>query len=611
MKLFCRAIFAGALLLIFGAARAADSADVLVTASRYSESRSDTFWSTDVLTRDEIDARQTFSLPDLLTGLAGVQFDNAGGMGKATSLFLRGTNSDHTLLLVDGVRVGSATLGAPPLELIPVGEIDHIEVVRGPRSTLYGSDAMGGVIQIFTRGAGAPGVSGSAEASGGSYDTFRESASFRATGEQLWFSANGTLLHSAGFNACNGSLSPPAGCFAVEPDRDGFHSTSGTFAAGTHFAEGWSAELRTLLTSGRSDYDGSFANVTDFAERVESLLVDGKLSDSWTLHLTAGHNVDDEKDLLAAVPQDRFVTSRNSASAQLEGTFNNALRLVSGADWLDDHVDSTTPYDVTTRATTGVFTELHATQGAWSELAGARLEDNDQFGDHVTGNVGLAWKAESWLRLTATWGTAFHAPTFNDLYYPGFSNPQLQPEESRSTELAAEGLWQSLHWSVHAYQTDIGNLISFDPVTFTPQNIATARIQGVELAGDWKHGPWSLSGQLTLLDPRDRTAGDGDTLLPRRARQSAALDVRRAMGRFNFAAIGHWQGRRFDDAANTVPLGGYFTLDLLSEWNLRPEWSLKARLANALGRSYETEAYYNQPGREFDLTIAYRFAPPH
>jgi vitamin B12 transporter len=534
-------------------------------------------------------------------------------------MFLRGANGTQTLLLMNGIRMGSATAGAPPWELLPLDEIDRIEVVRGPRSTLYGSDAMGGVVQIFTRDGHHTGFSADASVTGGTYSTFQESASVRGGSDHVWFDAGGTVQHTAGFNACYGDAVTGAGCGTYQPDRDGFLSRSGSFALGGALTDGWTAQAQSVISSGNTRYDGTYADNTDFAERELSLRVDGHLSEKWQLHLIGGQSYDDAHDFLGEVAVDRFETWRDSASVQLDGALASALRLVTGADYVHDHVQASVPvylppdyltqvyedYDHTSRDTTGEFLELHGATGAWTELAGVRYEHNQQFGDHVTGNLGAGWKLSPQLRLTATWGTAFHAPTFNDLYYPGgFGNPELKPEDSHSTEVGIEGTASSLRWSVHAYQTDINNLIVFDFGTNLPQNIDQARIRGLELTGEWRADAWSVSGQVTLLDPIDRASGE---ILPRRAKQTATLDLRRTFGKASLGAVARWQGLRYDDVDNTVPLGGYLTLDLLGEWPVG-SFVLAARVANALGRDYHSAAFYNQPGRQFDLTVRYHFA---
>ncbi|MDE2052139.1 MAG: TonB-dependent receptor, partial [Gammaproteobacteria bacterium] len=611
-------------------AAAQDQPDVVVTAAREPQSLDQVLWSTDVLTRTEIESSQTLSFQDLLGELSGLQIDNTGGLGKQSSLFMRGMSSDQTLLLVNGVQVGSATNGLPPIELIPVDQIERIEVVRGPLSTLYGSDAMGGVIQIFTRGGEKPGLSVDASATGGTYSTFDEALSAHAGFGRVWLNASGEVLHTAGFEACSAPAgSPPGDCFGGPPDRDGYLNRSGSFTAGVRLAPGWTASADSLLTSGHTDYDGTYSDSTQFLERVTTAHLDGRIAEGWSLHATGGRDVDDANDFLAAAPVDRYETRRDTASLQIDGRIGRALGLIAGSDWKGERIDAADIFDSvsypiefarSTRNSTGTFLELHGSTGSLSELAGVRYEHNTQFGDHVTYDTGAGWRFARHWRLTATWGTAFHAPTFNDLYFPSFpgfpppSNPSLLPETSRSVELGIAADWAAFDWSLHAYQTDVSHLITYAPPDYTPYNLAAARIRGIELSGQWRHDAWTVSGQITGLDPRDHSPaavaapGTAGNLLPRRAQSSAFLDLRRTLfGRIGLSARGRWQGRRFDDLANTVPLGGYFLLDFLADARLGQGWSIEGRISNALGRTYYTaaaldnppsSAYYNQPGRE-------------
>ncbi|HYL02799.1 MAG TPA: TonB-dependent receptor [Steroidobacteraceae bacterium] len=592
-----------------------EPSQVIVTASRVPEPQDESLWSTTVLTRADIEASQAQSLPDLLAGLAGINIDNSGGLGQASSVFIRGADSDHTLLLIDGVRVGSVTLGAPPFAIVPLGEIDHIEVVRGPHSTLYGSDAVGGVIQIFTRHAAEPGVTFGASATDGSFDTHEFTGYFAARGARAWGSASADVLTTAGFAACRPSAI--AGCFDPNPadTPDGFQNRSGSASAGVRLTEQLTAQADVLYAHGWTAFDGAgFDDRLQFQEKVASARLEQSLGQSWHVRLIAGRDVDDERDFLDPVPVGTFDSTRNSASLQADGRIGSVLRFIGGVDYEDVYVDSDTPFTVTARTTRAVFSELHADWSAWSALAGARFEDNEQFGDHVTGNLGLTRRLGAGLRLTATWGTAFRAPTFDELYFPGFGNPRLLPEESRSLELGLDGERGALSWSMHGYQTSIDRLIAIDPQTFLPQNIAAARLRGLELQGSWHDRDWALGGQLTAMEPLNRSPGaDYDDLLPRRAQQGAALTVRRLLhggagagASGSVGIVARWEGRRYDDLANTLPMGGYLTMDLLAQWVLGRGWSLEGRAANLFDRSYQTAAYYAQPGRNYGLTVRYR-----
>ncbi len=602
------------------ASRSADDPDVLVTASRVPETTQETLWSSTVVTRQDIQSRQAQSVDDLLSDLAGVSTDNAGGLGKVSSIFMRGTNSDQTLVLVDGVKMSSATAGTAPVELIPMDQVDRIEVVRGPRSTLYGSDAMGGVIQIFTRHASDPGMTFGSSVMGGSHSTYDVTGNLQARGEQAWVSLGAENLTTQGINAClPGAALAGAGCFTTEPDLDGYRNHSGSLAAGISLTDHLSVEAHALTSNGQTYFDGDFGNREVFSEQVYSVRVDDALSDAWHLRVAAGRNNDIEKNFENLDPAGNFDTTRDSASVQVDGQLLGqsqgvdahapALRLLGGIDYQDDRVGGDTPYVETSRWTKGVFGELRGDLGDWSGLAGARYEKNAQFGNHTTGNVGAARKINEHLRLTATWGTAFHAPTFNDLYFPGFGNPNLDPEKSRSFEVGADGGYGQLRWSLHGYQTNVDRLIAFDLNTFLPQNIDRARIRGAELQADWRNSDWKLGGQLTRMDPLNLGGGSaGDLQLPRRAKESGSIEVRRLLPNAALGAVVRWQGRRFDDLANTRPLGGYTTVDLLGEWQLARNWQVQASLANILDRDYQTAAFFAQDGFHFSVTVRYQVA---
>jgi vitamin B12 transporter len=589
---------------------------LIITASRTPERAGNSFWSASVLTQQDIQTRQVQSVQDLLADLAGIDVGNTGGLGKQSSLFLRGTNSDQTLLLIDGMRVGSATAGIAPIQLLPLDQIDRIEIVRGPRSTLYGSDAMGGVIQIFTRRAHEPGLAFGASVSDGSHDTHDISGDLQASGHHAWVSIGGENLTTNGYDPCAAGAPVFFGCATDASGLDGYRNHSGSLAAGVNVTSWLSAEVHSLIADGQNYFDAGTANREEFSERVNSLRLDGSLGQAWHAQLQLGRNDDVERDFLYADPVDHFLTRRDSASFSVDGHISSTLRLVSGADYYEDRVASDTGYidsgsglPVASRHTTGVFSELRGEWGAWSALAAARYEDNQQFGEHVTENAGIGRRLGDIAQLTLTWGTAFHAPTFNDLYYPLFSNSHLQPEQSRSIELGANGRHRQVHWSVHVYQTRITDLIEFNSLTFLPENLDRARIRGAELQADWQSSDWKVAGQYTHLQPLDRGAGDngGDLLLPRRAQDSGSLEVRRLLPQASLGLVGRWQGRRFDDLANTTPLGGYFTLDLLGEWRFARGWQLEASCANLLDRVYQTAAYFNQDRLHYRITVRYRF----
>jgi len=572
-----------------------------------------------VITRDEIERLQPSSLPDLLRGMPGISLSSNGGAGKATSVFLRGTESDHTLVLIDGVKVGSATSGGAALQDIPVEQVERIEIVRGPFSSLYGSEALGGVIQIFTRRPHAA-FSPSFSAGVGSYDTQRVAAGIAGRGDRGWYSINAAHELTEGFDACRGFGAPFfAGCFTDEPDHDGYRNNSLSVQGGYRFNQAWDADARLLQAYGHNEYDGSFNNQSDIVQRVAGARLRYQPLETLTLTLNLGRS----GDLSDNFKDDRFTgafdSHRSSGSLQADIGVGKGLASV-GFDWQRDEVDSTTPYIdsntnqvVDQRLSRAAFGQWQQSFGAHSLQASVRRDDNDQFGGKTTGSALWGWDLTGALRVTASYGTAYKAPTFNELYYPYFGNPNLGPETSRSIELGLRGKHGWGGWSANAFENEVDDLIAYDPLLTDdahpfgqPNNIDRALIRGVEATIDATLAAWNLRGSATWLDPRnDGNDLNRDNFLPRRARRSARIDADRDFGRFSLGASVYAAGERYDDPANTQRLGGYATTDLRFGFSLTPSWNLQLSANNVFDRQYETAAYYRQPGRNYFATVRY------
>lgn len=585
-------------------AHAAEIEPVIVTATRTARTADETLASVTVITRQDIERLQAQSVQDLLRGVPGVSIANNGGPGKATSVFLRGTESDHVLVLIDGIKVGSATLGTTAFEHIPVELIDRIEIVRGPRSSLYGSEAIGGVIQIFTRKGGGQ-TRPYFSLGGGSYQTYNASAGVAGGGERGWFSLNADGSDTAGFNACDGSLS--AGCFTAEPDKDGYRNVAGSLRAGYRFANGVEVDAHALRSTGDTEYDGSYVNATESMQQALGGALRYSPAESWQLTLAAGQSRDDSDNFLNGVFRSRFDTERDTVSLQSDLALADDHLLTLGADYLDDQIDSSTSYAATSRSDTGVFAQYQGAFGAQNAQVSLRRDDNEQFGEHATGGLAWGYALNDRVRITASYGTAFKAPTFNELYFPGFGNPGLQPEESRSLELGVNGTSAAGEWSLNVFETRVDELIAFDAALFAPNNIDQARILGLETTYAIQLGDWDLDANLSLLDPENRSGGANDgNVLPRRARQSLRVDADRSLGKFSFGATLLTAGKRYDDLANTRELGGYATVDLRADYALDAAWRVQLRIENLLDKDYETAAFYNQPGRSLFVNLRYQ-----
>ena len=576
---------------------------VIVTATRTAQTADDSLASVTVITRRDIERRQAQTLQDVLQGVPGLELANSGGRGEATSVFLRGTNADHVLVLIDGIKVGSPTLGTTPFQYIPVDQIQRIEIVRGPRSSLYGSQAIGGVIQIFTRKGGGP-LTPTFSAGAGNYQTNHLSAGVSGGSKHGWFNLTASRFDTGGINACQGSLT--AGCFTIEPDKDGYLNVSESARAGYRFSGGNSVDVHLLRAQGHNQFDGTTSNQTDFVNQT----IGGRLRvsplDPWYATLTVGVNQDHQRNLLDSAFASRFNTARDNLVFQNDVSIGAHHLLTLGFSYRNDKVSSSVDYSETSRDDKGTFIQYQGAFGRQNIQIAARHDINQQFGGYNTGSIAWGYKLTKGLRLTASYGTAFKAPTFNDLYFPGFGNPALRPERSRSAEVDIKGRPHWGSWSVNLYQTKIHELIAFDPNTFAPANIDAARIRGLEAIIATRLMGWNIHANATLLRPENRGAGpDHGNLLPRRAEEQFRLSLYRHLGKLELGASYFYQGGRYNDLANTRRLGGYSLVGLRAEYALTDSWRLQARVSNLLDKHYETAAFYNQLGRNFMFTLRY------
>ncbi|GAB3730026.1 TonB-dependent vitamin B12 receptor [Luteimonas pelagia] len=590
---------------------ATDLDRVQVTATRTASTVDEALAAVEVIDRADIERSQATSLPDLLRGRAGISLVNQGGAGKLTTLFMRGAESDHVLVLVDGVRMGSATSGLVAFQDIPLEMIERVEIVRGPRSSLYGSEAIGGVIQLFTR-RGREGVRTRLSAGAGSHGQAFGSAGIDVGGDAGWFGADAAYRNDEGIDACRVARPSPfsGGCFIFlpEPDRDGYRNRSLSLRAGTE-GDGYAFDVRALHADGRNAYDGDFQNLSKATQQVFGANGRWQASDAVSVRAVVGRNTDASDNYLdkdgAFLDMGYFDTDRDSAGVQADVAIAAGQALTLGVDWIRDRVDSSNAFDATARRTHAGYVQYQGEFGAHAVQAAVRRDDDSQFGGRTTGN--LAWGlgfGDGW-RVTAGAGTAFKAPTFNELYYPFFGNPALRPERARSVEAGLRRDGAVLDWRIDAYDTDVDDLIAYDAALGLPNNIERARMRGAELGVAADLAGWQVDASLSVLDTEQREGANAGNELPRRARHSARLDLDRGFGAFTLGATVVAEGSRHDDVANTRRLASYATFDVRAEWALSPSWTLQGRVANLFDADYETTSFYRQPGREWLLTLRY------
>jgi vitamin B12 transporter len=579
---------------------------VLVTATRTAQTVDDSLASVTVISRDDIENSQAFTVPDILRGVPGLDISSNGGLGKTSSVFMRGTQSGHVLVLVDGIKIGSATLGTVPFQHLPLSQIERIEIVRGPRSSLYGSEAIGGVIQIFTRQWKGKKPRMTVSGGMGADNTYLFDASVSGATEKNWYSLGANRMKTDGFNACQGNNS--GGCFTIEPDADAYENTSYNLRLGQGLGDKISLEAHALRAEGHTEYDASENNEADFVQEVLGIKADYVVNDGWLINLNIGQSRDKTDNFGHEEPDSKFETTRKTGSVQSNFFFSNRKTLTVGLDLQEDEVESSTAYAIDSLDNKGGFIEYQTREGNTDWILGFRKEDNEQFGKHTTGNIGLSYIMSPRTRFIAAYGTAFRAPTFNDLYYPSYGNPNLVPEESKSIEIGLKGTQPDYKWSISAYHTRIDKLIAsqFDVETdtFFADNINQAKIKGIDGGVNWRKGTWEFSTQFSWLKPEDETTGK---LLPRRAESTLKVAIAEKLGASRTELSVLAQSHRYDDAANTQRLGGYTLVNITHEYHFDKHWALRARLENVLDKEYKTASFYNTYGRFWFLSLRYQY----
>lgn len=576
--------------------------DQVVTATRSSLSASQGIASVSVIERADIERLQATSVAQLLRRVPGINITNTGGHGKNEALLIRGTNSNHVLVLIDGVRIGSATTGDVALQNLPVEQIERIEVVRGPRSSLYGSEAIGGVIQIFTRRGEQQGAKPWATATAGSRNYHAGSAGVSGGLGSAWYNLGVTSMGTRGIDARPGARSP-------EPDNDGYREWSANMHAGYRFDNGLKLDGHVIEVRSHNDYDSGFKANADNLLSTHGLRARFTPTDPWLVTLQAGRSEDKVDTFNGNLFNTRIDTRRDSFGWQNDIRLKPGQVLTLGYDLLQDSVNGTTDFAEDSRDNHGAYVQYLAQLGRHELQLGARHDDNQQHGSHNTGSIGYGYGISDSLRASASAGTAFKAPTFNQLYFPGFGNPDITEETSRSLELGLDGehAWGS--WAIAFYRNEIDNLIAYfnQGDGLRAQNIDKAVIKGVELSMASQLLGWDLNSNLTLQDPANKSSrsSQGD-LLPRRAEQIFNLDMDRRFGRIGFGASLHVEGRRWDNSSNTTELSGYNTVDLRSEYQFSNAWRLQARISNLFDSDYETAGTYQQQGRAGYVTLRYQ-----
>ncbi|SDO91687.1 TonB-dependent receptor domain-containing protein [Pseudomonas jinjuensis] len=587
-------------------------APLVVTSGRQAEPLPRATAATTVFTRKDIDRLQPRSVGELLERVPGVTVSRTGGAGSLTSVLMRGTSSAQTLVLVDGQRIAAASSGTSSLEFLDPQQIERIEVVRGARSALYGSDAIGGVIQIFTRKGEGDGLKPYVRMAAGSDSSFERNVGLSGGDQQTRFNLGASMDETDGIDATRDS-------FGANGDDDAYRNRALSMNLSHRFNERLEAGISALDQRGQIEYDDTFFGslpTVDFQLSSLSAYLDGKITDAWSSRLNVGHSEDkrDTTDDLGQTEPSQFNTYRDSASWVNTLELGAGHQLLVGADWYEDRLHGSTDFVEDSRWNQAAFIQHRYAGEAFSTELGLRHDKNEQFGSENTWNAALTLPLNDANDLVFSYSEGFRAPTFNDLYFPPFcdpdfgcfesANPNLKPETSKSYEVQWRSRYSdkgSLEMSV--YRTDLDDAIVLDQ-NFIPQNIQTARVNGFEAALRQELFGWQGALAVGIIDPRDRDSGH---VLPRRAKRTLSLDLDRPFGDFSVGAGWRAVSSRYDDANNTVQMGGYGLFGLRGQWRATDELALELKLDNLFDKDY-AEATYSTPNGRFGYNTEGRTA---
>lgn len=589
-------LLAGAALPAAAGENPAELDQVVITATRSEVTLSSLPASAIVINRDSIERMPGASVADLLRLHAGLDIAANGGPGAPMSLFLRGTESNHVLLLVDGIEMNPGSIGGPALQHIPLESIERIEIIKGPRSALYGSDAIGGVINVITRQSDA--TRWSVAATAGSFATHELNASAFGAGDGWHWGIDLGRHETDGF--------PPR----ADSDIDRGYEREQLNARLGWRGERFSAEARHWQSEGVIEYLGFMLEPLsqDFTNTASSLDLRWS-ADQWAARLLLGNSLDEleQREPDAFGGRDFVATDRDTADLKLDAFHFDAHLLTLGL--YTENTDVTAATYAAKEKARALYLQDVFTGDRHSVLATLRFNDYDNFGREFTWNLGWNRELNGSGSLFLAAGTAFRAPDATDRF--GFGgNPGLEPEESASFEAGYRHAFSDTHsLSIAVFRNDIDELIAFvDPDGFegpepgANENIERARIEGVELVHEWSDAQWQWRLEASVQDPRDELTG---SLLARRAKRSITASLVRNIGNVEIGIDGLARSERLDSPYTGEMLPGHGVLGASFRWFMHPDWSLGLRVENLTDRLYQTAAGYNTAERSYYLTLRY------
>ncbi|MDR9616466.1 TonB-dependent vitamin B12 receptor BtuB [Providencia rettgeri] len=599
------------------------SDQLVVSANRFEQPISSILAPVTVVTREDIDHWQSNTVVDVLRRLPGVDIAQSGGMGQQSSLFIRGTESRHVLVLIDGVRLNQAGIsGSSDMSQIPISLVQRIEYIRGARSAVYGSDAVGGVVNIITRRDN-DGTTLNAGIGSHSYQNYNGSTQ-QKIGENTTVTAAGAYTHTKGFDLAPKDVSPR------QYDKDGFLSKSLWLGIEHQFSSEILAYARAYGYDNRTNYDVSeYAGLSVDTRKLYSRTYEtglkyhqGKYSSSLmgSYGYSKDYNFDPRKG--------QYSESANlDESKQYNIQWGNSYLLdkgniSAGVDYQRQSIEPSSYAMISEKQTlnnTGIYlTGQYAIIDSVTAEAAIRSDHHSEFNWHTTWQSGLSWEFHEGYKLIGSYATAYKAPNLTQLYAYSSSaygttlgNPNLKPEESKQWEIGVEGTTGPLFWQVNAYHNDIDNLIAYKSgyPTSTYENIGEAEIKGVEWVGEFETGILHHQVTYQYVDPRNKKT---DKVLERRAKQQVKYQLDWAIDKVDMGLTYQYIGSRYDNDYSQFPSrrvkqGGVSLWDLTAAYPITSHLTIRGKIANMFDKDYETAYGYRTAGREYFLTGSYNF----
>lgn len=567
---------------------------VVVTATRVPEPMGAAMRDLTVIYADALRESGVVDVVDALRLVPGLELSQSGP-GATPSIFMRGANSNQTLILVDGHRIGSSFSGLSAVQHLTVDQIERIEVLRGPAASLYGADAVAGVIQIFTR----RDRNLTLRFATGEWQSSQLGVNAGLGTTDNGFSVGASQNRSRGYNAI---VNPDD--YSYNPDRDGYRFNTLHVNGALTLSPAFKLSLSAFETRGKSQYDGDATYDDRIASLVNSVAInaDVRATDAWlsTLRLGTGR----EESVFDSAFAGSYQTRHDQLTWQNSVRASSSLSLLGAVEWGRESVSGTDRLPVTVRRTISALIGGDWSLNAWRVNTSVRLDNSSQYGTRTTASGSFGYRITPALRATFNTGSSFKAPTFNDLYYPGYANPNLKPERGQSIDAA-------LHWTSGAsklsatiYQNNVRDLIQFEcdaNYNCAPRNVSKARLRGLTLVAGARIGGFLVDGSVDVGDPRNVTT---DTQLARRARHHAALQVSGDLLGFATGVEVVASDKRYDNASNSRVLPGYALLNIHASRIVLPGVRLGVRVENVADRDYQLVYGYASGGRRGWLTLA-------